>query len=262
MTPNFGGRWLPGRGDRTIEPDPGVPGFTEIWGDRCCSATSHVRTRCHGSAWRWLPPVSSSRQEAGSRSRRRRKQRSRPAVRRRRRVAPSRCTLGYTGAAQTFSVPAGVTSVTVTAWGGRGGKPDGATAGAGGRGAYVTGTFGVSGGATLTVVVGGDGSSPAAGFGSGAGGDAAPGTAQGAERWRRWRRVVRVERRAAAPGGRRRRRRCRRWWWRGRVWLRWRWRGRRPTRSRGARLRVRPRGPPRRCRGYGRRVRHRERRRR
>ncbi len=65
------------------------------------------------------------------------------------------CTYAYTGAEQTFTVPAGVTSVTVTAVGARG--VNGGAA-AGGNGAVVTATVPVpTGTATLYVEVGGPG---------------------------------------------------------------------------------------------------------
>ena len=59
----------------------------------------------------------------------------------------------YTGAEQTFTVPAGVTSLEVAAIGGHGGS----AAGAGGAAAQVTGTIHVTPGETLYVEVGGNG---------------------------------------------------------------------------------------------------------
>jgi hypothetical protein len=59
----------------------------------------------------------------------------------------------FTGAEQTFTVPAGVTSIHVVAIGGRGGKA-GST---GGAGAQVEGDLGVKAGQTLYVEVGGNG---------------------------------------------------------------------------------------------------------
>ena len=79
------------------------------------------------------------------------------------------CTFNYTGAADSFTVPAGVTQVTIDAKGAQGG-------GAfvhGGNGAEVSGTLPVTSGSTLNVVVGG---SPGVGtddgnfFGGGGGG--------------------------------------------------------------------------------------------
>lgn len=63
--------------------------------------------------------------------------------------------LQYTGGLQTFTVPSGYTSVTITAVGAGGGSPgDGV---AGGIGASMTGTFSVASGSTLGVIVGGGG---------------------------------------------------------------------------------------------------------
>lgn len=90
----------------------------------------------------------------------------------------------YTGALQSFTVPAGVTAITVEAWGAAGGGGHGAGV-RGGAGGYVTGTFAVDAGQVLTVLVGqggarwfgldagadGGGGSPAdGGSGAGAGG--------------------------------------------------------------------------------------------
>lgn len=60
----------------------------------------------------------------------------------------------------TFTVPTGITSLTVKAWGGGGGGGgggSGAAGGAGGAGGYVTGTLAVTAGETLNVYVGGGG---------------------------------------------------------------------------------------------------------
>ena len=65
------------------------------------------------------------------------------------------CTYIYTGAEQTFTVPSGVTSVSVTAVGGAGGDSYGDAVP--GRGASVTGDLSVSGIDTLYVEVGGSG---------------------------------------------------------------------------------------------------------
>ena len=67
------------------------------------------------------------------------------------------CTYGFTGSAQTYTVPAGVTSLDVTAAGAAGGNPAGGP-GAGGAGASVEDTaVPVSPGQVLTVIVGGPG---------------------------------------------------------------------------------------------------------
>ncbi|MFD8781705.1 Ig-like domain repeat protein [Kitasatospora sp. NPDC059599] len=64
------------------------------------------------------------------------------------------CTFVFTGAEQTFTVPAGVTQADVTATGAAGGLEDNGVGG--GRGAQVSGTLtGLAGGQTLYVEVGG-----------------------------------------------------------------------------------------------------------
>jgi fibronectin-binding autotransporter adhesin len=86
----------------------------------------------------------------------------------------------YTGADQTFTVPAGVTSITVSIWG-AGGGGSAASDGAGGSGAYVTGTLTVTPGQTITVVVGGGGSvtATASAYGGGGAGNNIAGTQTG-----------------------------------------------------------------------------------
>jgi hypothetical protein len=66
-------------------------------------------------------------------------------------------TFNYTGAIQTYTVPAGVISVTIKAWGAQGGDGNSGSSSAGGKGAYVSGEFSVSPGETLTLIVGGTG---------------------------------------------------------------------------------------------------------
>jgi len=68
----------------------------------------------------------------------------------------------YTGAIQSFTVPAGVTSITIEALGAQGG-------GSGGLGAKMTGTFTVTPGQVLQVLVGGLGGNGGS-YGSGGGG--------------------------------------------------------------------------------------------
>ena len=79
-----------------------------------------------------------------------------------------------TGADQSFTVPAGVTSLRARAWGAAGGAggPDlfGSGSGAGGAGGYVEGTFSVVPGDVLTLVVGGGGASFTDGGAGGTGG--------------------------------------------------------------------------------------------
>jgi hypothetical protein len=89
-------------------------------------------------------------------------------------------TFDFTGAAQSFVVPAGVTLVTIDAFGAQGGTGDDdgvANNNVGGNGGQVTATIAVTPGETLTVVVGGqggngaDGTAGSGGFnGGGAGG--------------------------------------------------------------------------------------------
>ncbi len=104
-------------------------------------------------------------------------------------------TLSYTGSMQTFTVPAGVTTLTMTALGAQGGS---GTTYTGGLGASMSGTFSVTAGQILNVLVGRQGGSNAtykaggggggtfittsanvallvAGGGSGGGGNTAPG---------------------------------------------------------------------------------------
>ncbi|MDP3910671.1 MAG: hypothetical protein Q8Q14_09795 [Gemmatimonadales bacterium] len=80
-------------------------------------------------------------------------------------------TFNYTGAIQTFTVPACVTSITIEAHGAQGGST--ATFD-GGLGARMRGTFAVSGGPSLKILVGGAGANSAnpseQGGGSGGGG--------------------------------------------------------------------------------------------
>ena len=89
---------------------------------------------------------------------------------------------GYTGASQSFTVPAGVTSLEVTAYGASGGSAtpnDGSNlTGLGGRGAAVSAFLDVQPGAVLSVNVGGRGGDNgagggAAGWNGGGGGGAA-----------------------------------------------------------------------------------------
>lgn len=97
-------------------------------------------------------------------------------------------TFDYTGGEQTFTVPAGVTSVELAAIGGHGGSAAAsggaaAPAASGGAAAQVTGTLNVTPGETLYVEVGGNGANgnPNGGGSSAAGGfnGGAPGGAGG-----------------------------------------------------------------------------------
>lgn len=90
----------------------------------------------------------------------------------RRGTAPS--TFNYTGAEQTYVVPAGVTTMRVEAWGASG-------AGSGGKGGYVAGTLTVTPGETLRIYVGQDSGGGAGGYnGGGASGGAGAGGGGGA----------------------------------------------------------------------------------
>jgi hypothetical protein len=68
-------------------------------------------------------------------------------------------TFTYSGSSQSFTVPSGVTAVTVEAWGGQGGASP--YTAAPGKGAYVRSTVSVTAGQVLTVLVGGRGKSVA-----------------------------------------------------------------------------------------------------
>ena len=87
----------------------------------------------------------------------------------------------YTGANQTFVVPAGVCSMTVQAWGAAGGGGGGDTYSGsdGGGGAYATSVISVTPGQVLTMVVGGGGGAGAGCFANAAGGAAGFGIGNG-----------------------------------------------------------------------------------
>lgn len=80
----------------------------------------------------------------------------------------------FTGGIQTFTVPCGVNSIFIQAWGAQGGT--GATGGAsvaggqGGLGGYAEGFLSVSPGDVLDIFVGGQGATPTGGFNGGANG--------------------------------------------------------------------------------------------
>jgi len=74
---------------------------------------------------------------------------------------------GAIGSLQRFQVPGGVTSITIEAWGAGGGSLSGA---AGGRGARMRGTFSVSPGDVLAILVGQQGGSGPGRSASGGGG--------------------------------------------------------------------------------------------
>lgn len=94
-------------------------------------------------------------------------------------------TFDYTGAVQTYTVPAGVTSVFLKAFGAQGAAGaaggNGSAGGVGGLGGYAEGRLAVAAGSTLSIFVGGAGSGDAAGFnGGGAGGGTNAGGGGGA----------------------------------------------------------------------------------
>jgi len=72
-------------------------------------------------------------------------------------------TYNYTGSLQTWTVPCGVTSVTIDSYGAQGGEN-------GGLGAEVKGTFAVSPGTTIDILVGQQGLTSGSGNGGGGGG--------------------------------------------------------------------------------------------
>lgn len=88
-------------------------------------------------------------------------------------------TFPYTGAVASYTVPAGVTEVTIEAWGAQGNRN--AQGVLGGAGGYATGKLAVTGGDVLKIRVGGgDTQTTAGGFnGGGAAGASACTTAQG-----------------------------------------------------------------------------------
>jgi Secretion system C-terminal sorting domain len=83
-------------------------------------------------------------------------------------------TLNFTGTMQTYTVPAGATSIFVQAWGSQGGSGalGGASVsgGAGGLGGYAEGFMAVTPGQVLNVFVGGQGATPSGGFNGGGNG--------------------------------------------------------------------------------------------
>ena len=71
-------------------------------------------------------------------------------------------TFSYTGSAQTFTVPSGVSTITIKVWGAQGGSGgywSSSYCGTGGKGGYATGTLSVTAGNSVYVYVGGQGES-------------------------------------------------------------------------------------------------------
>ncbi len=94
-------------------------------------------------------------------------------------------TFNYTGALQTWTVPAGVTSITINGYGAEGGigsiGGNGAIGGLGGKGTHVSGTLTVTPGQILNLYVGGAGATGTGGYnGGGTGGNALAGGGGGA----------------------------------------------------------------------------------
>ncbi len=87
-------------------------------------------------------------------------------------------TYNFTGGTQTFTVPCGVDSITISCWGAQGGAgANGAsistftqTGGAGALGGYSQATFPVNTGDVFEIYVGGQGGTPTGGFNGGANG--------------------------------------------------------------------------------------------
>lgn len=82
-------------------------------------------------------------------------------------VTPDSVSLAYSGSIVSWTVPPCVSSITVKAWGAQGGNSTWATLRTGGLGAYVQGTFAVTPGQTLRILVGQQGESAAVGGGGG-----------------------------------------------------------------------------------------------
>jgi hypothetical protein len=80
------------------------------------------------------------------------------------------CTFGYTGAAESWSVPGAATHVLFTAAGAQGGANSPRALGTGAAGGSTTAAFAVSPGQTFEVAVGGAGGSVGCGSGGGGGG--------------------------------------------------------------------------------------------
>ena len=87
-------------------------------------------------------------------------------------------TYSYSNVNQSFTVPSGITSVTVYMWGAGGGGGNGT----GGAGAFIQGTLAVTPGNTLTVIVGGGGLQNGGGTFGGGGSSGQQGSASGGGR--------------------------------------------------------------------------------
>jgi len=87
-------------------------------------------------------------------------------------------TFNFTGQPATFTVPCGVSSITISCWGGQGANGNNGAStstlsqigGTGGQGGYAQATFPVNAGDVFNILVGGQGAVPAGGFNGGANG--------------------------------------------------------------------------------------------
>jgi PKD-like domain/Secretion system C-terminal sorting domain/Glycine rich protein len=84
--------------------------------------------------------------------------------------------LNFTGSTQTYTVPCGVTSITIEAYGAQGGNGaiggNASSGGVGALGGYAKGTLTVTPGQVLNIFVGGAGTAPTGGFNGGGNGGA------------------------------------------------------------------------------------------
>ena len=89
-------------------------------------------------------------------------------------------TFSYTGSQQTFTVPSGVSTITIKAWGAQGGgEPADGLWGDGGKGGYSTGDANVSAGSTIYIVVGQQGFSTHSSYAYNGGGGGGAGDQDG-----------------------------------------------------------------------------------
>src|SRR6187402_1969240 len=74
-------------------------------------------------------------------------------------LAMAQVTFNYTGAVQTYTVPAGIYAIQIFAYGagGGGGGSDDGSGGTGGRGMGIRAVYNVTPGAVLKIIVGGGG---------------------------------------------------------------------------------------------------------
>ncbi len=89
--------------------------------------------------------------------------------------SPITQTFNYTGGAQSWTVPTGVTSISIECWGAEGSDPTGSCNGEGGLGGYAEGVLSVTPGETLNIYVGGRTGYNGGGVGGGGEGDCGTG---------------------------------------------------------------------------------------